>query len=471
MTKEETKKIPTQQIKLTSLHLNTGQIKDVPKNPRFIKDERYEALKRSITDDPEMLNLRELVAYDNGGELVVILGNMRYRAMKELGYKEAPTKVLPQDTPPKKLRAYIQKDNIAFGQNDWDAIANDWDVDELRDFGLECEFLSDLDSETTEEEGEAEEDNFDVDANVEEETTTRLGDCFRLGNHRLMCGDSTNAAHVDCLCDGNAAVDLLVTDPPYGVDYAAKNESLNATNRGTSVQKAINADNLKGEQLTAFLTAALRGGIGHLKAGGAFYIWHAHTCVHSFETAIRACGAAVRQYLVWVKNYIVIGRQDYQWKHEPCMYGWKDGAAHYFAPRRDLTTVIEQLAATDPDKATKEELRDIVKAVQNASEAIPCTVINEAKPQRSALHPTMKPVRLIARHLRNSSRAGETVLDLFGGSGTTLIAAEQLGRKCYMMEYDPHYVDTIIKRWEELTGEKAVKIGNMNDNDNEQTNG
>lgn len=135
-------------IKLSDLHLNTGQIKDVPKNPRFIKDERYEALKKSIEDDPEMLQLRELVAYDNNGELVVILGNMRYRAMKELGYKDAPVKVLPAETDAKKLRAYIQKDNIAFGQNDWDLLGNEWDIEELQDFGLECEFLND-NTETT----------------------------------------------------------------------------------------------------------------------------------------------------------------------------------------------------------------------------------------------------------------------------------------------------------------------------------
>jgi len=139
----ETKKIP-----LSKLHLNTGQIKEVPKNPRFIKDERYEALKKSIKDDPEMLQLRELVAYDNNGELVVILGNMRYRAMKELGYKDAPVKVLPAETDAKKLRAYIQKDNIAFGQNDWDLLGNEWGIEELQDFGLECEFLND-NTETT----------------------------------------------------------------------------------------------------------------------------------------------------------------------------------------------------------------------------------------------------------------------------------------------------------------------------------
>lgn len=163
-------------IKLSDLHLNTGQIKDVPKNPRFIKDERYEALKKSIEDDPEMLQLRELVAYDNNGELVVILGNMRYRAMKELGYKDAPVKVLPPKTDAKKLRAYIQKDNIAFGQNDWDLLGNEWDIEELQDFGLECDFLEKEDDIDLDEMLDKEEDKAPKkdDLNNENEDVNRI---------------------------------------------------------------------------------------------------------------------------------------------------------------------------------------------------------------------------------------------------------------------------------------------------------
>ena len=163
-------------IKLSDLHLNTGQIKDVPKNPRFIKDERYEALKKSIEDDPEMLQLRELVAYDNNGELVVILGNMRYRAMKELGYKDAPVKVLPPKTDAKKLRAYIQKDNIAFGQNDWDLLGNEWDIEELQDFGLECDFLEKEDDIDLDEMFDKEEDKAPKkdDLNNENEDVNRI---------------------------------------------------------------------------------------------------------------------------------------------------------------------------------------------------------------------------------------------------------------------------------------------------------
>lgn len=134
-------KVKIQQVALSKLHLNNGQIPDVPKNPRFIKDERFEALKKSIQDDPEMLELREIVAYDNNGELVIVGGNMRYRAMKDLGYKDAPVKILPKETAPEKIRAFIIKDNVAFGNNDWDILGNEWEVEELLDFGLECDFL------------------------------------------------------------------------------------------------------------------------------------------------------------------------------------------------------------------------------------------------------------------------------------------------------------------------------------------
>lgn len=145
-------KVKTQQVALSKLHLNNGQIEGVPKNPRFIKDEKFETLKKSIQDDPEMLELREIIAYDNGGELVIVGGNMRYRAMKELGFKDAPVKILPQETAPEKIRAFIIKDNVAYGQNDWDILANEWDVDELTDWGLECDFLSEIPMEEDKEE-------------------------------------------------------------------------------------------------------------------------------------------------------------------------------------------------------------------------------------------------------------------------------------------------------------------------------
>ena len=196
-----------------------------------------------------------------------------------------------------------------------------------------------------------------------------------------------------------------------------------------------------------------------LKPGGAFYIWHADSEGYNFRGACREVGWKVRQTLIWNKNALVLGRQDYQWKHEPCLYGWKEGAGHYFIDRRDLTTVQEDLQSLDIDSMTKAELKDVLQVMMGRD--MPTTVIDEDKPLRSAEHPTMKPLKLIGRQIRNSTRTGETVLDLFGGSGSTMMAAEQLGRRCCMVEYDPKYVDVIIKRWEDLTGRKAEYLGNM----------
>lgn len=409
-------------IKLSDLHLNTGQIKDVPKNPRFIKDERYEALKKSIEDDPEMLQLRELVAYDNNGELVVILGNMRYRAMKELGYKDAPVKVLPAETDAKKLRAYIQKDNIAFGQNDWDLLGNEWDIEELQDFGLECDFLTDLDIDKGNENtmDNVQEDDFDPDSVQEDEIEVKLGDIFQLGNHRLMCGDSTKEEFVNALCD-EKQMDMLLTDPPYNVDYTGKSSELK--------NKKIANDAMPEDSFRTFLLSVFNLAALHLKKGGAFYIWHADSEGVAFINSVDGTGSLLlKQTLIWNKNSFVLGRQDYQWKHETCLYGWKEGGPHYFINDRSLSTVIDM-----------------------------------NKPQRADLHPTMKPIELFAYCINNSSKVGENVLDLFGGSGTSIIASEQLGRKCYMMEFSPHFVNVIIKRWETLTGQKAIKLCNILD--------
>jgi len=191
-----------------------------------------------------------------------------------------------------------------------------------------------------------------------------------------------------------------------------------------------------------------------LKPGGAYYIFHADSEGYNFRKALRDAGGDVRENLIWVKNALVLGRQDYQWKHEPCLYGWKEGAGHYFIDDRTQTTVFEDKA--DLDKLSKEELKAMIEDI--LADKIPTTVIHEDKPLKNDVHPTMKPIRLLSRLIKNSSRRGEKVIDFFGGSGSTLISCEQLGRRCFMIELDPKYVDVIINRWETLTGETAVKI-------------
>ncbi len=240
----------------------------------------------------------------------------------------------------------------------------------------------------------------------------KRGEIYRLGRHRLMCGDSTCIPDVNRLMD-NRMADLLLTDPPYNVDY---------TGATKDALKIMN-DNMDDSSFRRFLTDAFTAANAVMNPGAAFYIWHADS--HGFDVrgACQNCGWIVRQCLIWNKNSLVLGRQDYQWKHEPCLYGWKEGAPHLWMSDRKQTTVM------DFDK-----------------------------PQRSDIHPTMKPVALFDYLIQNSTEKGGSILDLFGGSGTTIIACEQNGRNAFVMELDPRYVDVIIARWEELTGEKAELI-------------
>ena len=265
-----------------------------------------------------------------------------------------------------------------------------------------------------------------------------------MGKHYLICGDSTKPETIKRLLQGQQA-DLLLTDPPYNVDYTGK----------TKDALKIQNDKKTNDQFHQLLVGAFRAADQGMKPGAAFYIWHAPSEVYNFTGACKETGWQVKQELIWNKNTFALGRQDYQWKHEPCLYGWKDGAAHYFVDDRTQSTVFED-KDNDIDHMKKEEMRTLLK--QLLEDKISTTVINEDKPARSAEHPTMKPIRLLARQIKNSSKPGENVLDIFGGSGSTLITCEQLGRNCYTAELDPGYCDVIIKRWEDFTGQQAEKI-------------
>ena len=440
-------------LPLAKLKPNNGQIPEVPANPRKINKTKFEQLKTSILDDPEMLSLREVLIYQHEGENVIIGGNMRYRALKALGYKEAICKIIAPETSAKKLRAIALKDNNNYGEFDMEMLANEWSREELDRFGIDLPPIAD-----ELKEDEAEEDNFNPADAMSHKPKAQEGDIYRLGKHRLICGDSTDGKVVDLLMGGQQA-DLFLTDPPYNVDYSSKNEALNAADKGNRVQKDIANDSMDDNAFQAFLYSAFSNANAHLKPGGAFYIWHAGTEGLNFKLAVKRVGWELKQILIWVKNNIVLGRQDYQWKHEPCLYGWKPGASHYFVARRDLITVYEE-DGLDFESMTKAELLKVLQEVFSA----PTTTIHEDKPLRSADHPTMKPLKLMGRLIKNSTRPGEIVLDPFGGSGSTMMAAEQLGRACYMVELDPAYIDVIVKRWETLTGEEAELLGNFNNN-------
>lgn len=213
-------------------------------------------------------------------------------------------------------------------------------------------------------------------------------------------------------------------------------------------------DNMDSSSFREFLKDAFTAADNVMKEGAAFYIWHAENEGYNFRGACNDVGWSVKQCLIWNKNAFTLGRQDYQWKHEPCLYGWKQGA-HYFIDDRTQSTVQEDIMPNF-NTMKKEEMRKLLEEIY--SDKISTTVINENKPLRNDEHPTMKPIKLLARLIKNSSRPNEIVLDTFGGSGSTLIACEQLNRICYTMELDPKYVDVIIDRYEKLTGQKAVKL-------------
>lgn len=226
---------------------------------------------------------------------------------------------------------------------------------------------------------------------------------------------------------------MLITDPPYNVDYHGAAGS-------------IMNDAMPETGFLHFLSAAFKAADGSLVPGGAFYVWHAASEIRNFYSAAVLTGWTIRQQIVWVKNSFVLGRQDYHWQHEPCFYGWKDGASHYFTACRTKSTVIESKA--DIKKMTKGEMTKMLQEILGADE--PTDVLRYDKPSSSKLHPTMKPVEMFARLIKNSSRPGDIVLDLFGGSGTTMIACEKTGRVCRMVELDPHYCDVIRRRWAEF---------------------
>ena len=440
MSKKKTSVLQAVLLPLADLETNTGQVEGLPQNPRLIKDEKFKKLKKSIEDNPEMLALRELLVYPiGGGKYIIIGGNMRYAAMKELGYKDAPCKVIPEETSVENLRAYTIKDNSGFGEWDMDMLANEWDLDLLDAWGVDIP--ADFGPQEDDDE-EAKEDEFD-ELTDEVEAVCQPGDVWELGEHRLMCGDSTKRKDVATLMKGEKAA-LWLTDPPYNV--AVEN----------SQGMTIANDNMKSDDFRKFLKEAFDAASSVMAKGCPFYIWFASIEHMNFEGALNDVGLRVKQELIWNKSQFILGRSHYQWKHEPCLYGWKGDSCRYFTDRRNCASVIEDEGEIDINKMKVKELRDLLHRIYESGN--PTTVINCSKPNKDTEHPTMKPVRLFGYQITNSSQRGDIILDTFGGSGTTIVAAEQLHRKARLMELDPHYCDVIIARWEKLTGKKATKI-------------
>nr|DAN17945.1 MAG TPA: adenine specific DNA methyltransferase [Caudoviricetes sp.] len=379
------------------------KVKPYDKNPR-----KNKAAVDYVANSIKEFGFQQPIVVDK--DMVVIAGHTRLKAAKKLKLKEVPV-VIADNLTEEQVKAYRLADNKTAEKAEWDFDLLTDELLSLQELDFDMEQFG-FDFDFGEDEEAVEDDNWEAD--VPEEPISKRGDIWVLGRHRLMCGDSTDAADVALLMDGNRA-DMLLTDPPYNVDYTGKASELET--------RKIENDKMEDSAFQDFLTSAFENEAENMKAGGVFYIWHADSEGLNFRVACKRAGFQVRQCLIWNKNAMVMGRQDYQWKHEPCLYGWKDGASHLWASDRKQTTVLEF-----------------------------------EKPQKNNLHPTMKPIKLFDYQIKNNTKGDDIVLDLFGGSGTTIMAAEQNGRRGFVMEYDPKFVDVIVDRWEQFTGMKAKKI-------------
>jgi len=387
------------------------------RNSRTHSDEQVTQIAASIRE----FGFTNPVLIDFNG--TIIAGHGRVMAAKKVGLAEVPCLRLKHLTP-SQIRAYVIADNKLALNAGWDDEMLKAELLTLQEEGFNTDLTGFSDDELNALlNSEIIEGQTDPDEVPEPpvEPVTKLGDIWVLGNHRLMCGDSTSIDNAKRLMD-NSLADLLITDPPYNVALGMDETPEEAKKRNRRTDGlTIQNDKMNDEDFLQFLCDVYTTADTVMKEGAVFYIWHADSEGLNFRKAAFQAGWKIRQCLIWNKNSLIMGRQDYQWKHEPCLYGWKDGAAHYWGSDRTQTTILE---------------------------------FN--KPSRNGVHPTMKPVELFEYQIKNSSKPNAIVLDLFGGSGTTAIVCEKTGRKARLMELDPKYCDVIVKRWEDFTGKKAV---------------
>ncbi len=378
-------------------YLSIDSLRPYEKNARKHQKADIEVIKNSILQ----FGMNDPIGIW-GEKNIIVEGHGRLAALKELGWKEVPCIRLDHLTDEQR-KAYALTHNRSAELSNWDFENLDEELAKLKDdFDLVSLGFEDLMEKEPEIEGT--DDDFDEDQFINEETYTKPGDVIKLGRHTLVCGDSLNPNHVDLLFEDGKKADLLLTDPPYNVDYEGE-------------AGKIDNDKMDNEEFRKFLAGALSQADKHMKPGASFYVWFADRKAYWVHGAMLDIGWEVKQMCNWIKNTFTLGMNHYHFRHEPCFFGWKSGAASYFVDDRTLDTVWEY-----------------------------------DKPLHNELHPTQKPVPLFTFIVKNSSRKGEVVLDLFGGSGTTLIACEELGRTCKIVEKMPKFADVIIRRYVRYVG-------------------
>ena len=442
-----------------------AEVQSVRKRLADLKEAEYNPRKKLRPEDPEYQKIaRSIETFGYCDPIIInqdgtiIGGHQRRQVLMDYGYEEADCVIVSLNKQEEKAL------NVALNK-----ITGEWDEGKLKDLLVDLDLgsfdisLTGFDRNEVEDLVDrlaipmtAEDDDFDPVAAAEEITTPRSkrGDIWQLGRHRLMCGDSTSAEDVKELMDGVSA-DLVITDPPYNVAYGEKTEFMSDSGRGQGQSRILN-DNMDDSSFYQFIFQAYRRAYEAMRPGAAIYVFHAESSGLTFRQAFVDAGLRFSECLIWEKNSFVLGRSDYQWRHEPCLYGWKEGAAHYFINDRTQDTVLLE-DDVDLEAMKKNELIAYIEEMRRGYQDL-TTVLFEKKPTRNDIHPTMKPISLVGRLMKNSSKTDWNVLDLFGGSGSTLMAAEQLQRNAFLMELDEKFCDVIIRRWEEYTGKDAVLL-------------
>ncbi len=382
-------------------NMKIADIHPYEKNPRF-NDDAVDAVAKSISE----FGWRAPIVVDK--DFVIVCGHTRWKAAQKLGLTEVPIHVA-SDLTPEQIQAYRIADNKTAEIAEWNYDLLPLEIKELQGanfdlslLGFDTDELDRLLNGTSADEVTDGETEPDAVPEVPEEAVSHRGEVYRLGEHLLLCGDSTKPEDIAKLM-GEAKANLYLVDPPYNVALTGSN--------GLTIQN----DNMADGKFREFLTAAFRCASDSLEPGASFYIFHSDSESSNFRLASRDTELEVHETLYWIKNSFVLGRFDYHYQTESCLYGWKPGAPHKWY-----------------------------------SDRCQCNLLNFDKPKHNDVHPSMKPVEMLVYLVQNSSKRGETVLDNFGGSGSTLIACEQTGRKCRMIELDEKYCDVIRRRWAEF---------------------
>ena len=428
------------------------ELKPATYNPRKeLKpgDTEFEKLRKSIEEfgyvEPIIVNIRNMT---------VVGGHQRLGVMKHLGITEVDCVVVDIDDNKEKAL------NVALNK-----ISGEWDDEKLADLlkelqlsgydtsltGFEIREIDELFSGTV---YDVKEDNFDTEQELGQidKPFTQQGDLWHLGRHKLLCGDSTAEGDISRLFEDKVA-DLVVTDPPYNIDYGTAEQDRNEYRGIERAERSILNDNMSDESFHQFLLNFYKNTYSKTKGGGVIYVFHSTKESVNLIKALREAGYKLSQTLIWVKDHFTLGRSDYQWQFEPILYGWREDKPHYFIHDRTQSSVFE-----NKEELAKKKKEELLKILNEIYEHYPSDIVRDSKPLRNAEHPTMKPITLCAKLIQNSSREQEIVYDAFAGSGSTLMACQQMNRTSYNIELAENYCDVIVKRYAKMFGDEEIYL-------------